>query len=50
MNPFVTSDARVFACGDTRSGQSLVVRALREGLRCADAVDRYLSQPQQEAA
>ena len=40
--PFETSVAGVFACGDARSGQSLVVRAMSEGRRCARAVDLYL--------
>lgn len=42
-NPFATGVERVFACGDTRSGQSLVVRAMSEGRRCARAVDRFLT-------
>jgi glutamate synthase (NADPH/NADH) small chain len=33
----------VFACGDMRRGQSLVVWAIREGRQCACAVDIYLS-------
>lgn len=33
---------KVFACGDARRGQSLVVWALREGADAAAAVDRYL--------
>ncbi|MBL8555272.1 MAG: glutamate synthase subunit beta [Phenylobacterium sp.] len=37
-----TSDARVFACGDARRGQSLVVWAIREGRQCARAVDQHL--------
>ena len=40
--PFATSVSGVFACGDVRSGQSLVVRAMSEGRRCARAVDLYL--------
>lgn len=40
--PFATSVPRVFACGDARSGQSLVVRAMSEGRRCARAVDVFL--------
>ena len=40
--PFATNVAGVFACGDVRSGQSLVVRAMSEGRRCARAVDLYL--------
>jgi glutamate synthase (NADPH/NADH) small chain len=37
-----TSAARVFAAGDMRRGQSLVVWAIREGRQCARAVDQYL--------
>ena len=40
--PFQTSVEGVFACGDTRRGQSLVVHAMAEGRRCARAVDRFL--------
>jgi len=38
-----TSIEGVFACGDSRRGQSLVVWAIREGRRCARAVDIHLS-------
>ena len=37
-----TSDPRIFACGDARRGQSLVVWAIREGRQCARAVDELL--------
>ncbi len=37
-----TSVAKVFAAGDTRRGQSLVVWAIREGRQCAHAVDAHL--------
>jgi glutamate synthase (NADPH/NADH) small chain len=37
-----TSAPRVFAAGDMRRGQSLVVWAIREGRQCARAVDEYL--------
>jgi glutamate synthase (NADPH/NADH) small chain len=37
-----TSIAKVFAAGDTRRGQSLVVWAIREGRQCARAVDEFL--------
>jgi glutamate synthase (NADPH/NADH) small chain len=37
-----TSDARIFACGDMRRGQSLVVWAIREGRQAAHAVDAAL--------
>ena len=39
---FCTSDPKVFAAGDGRRGQSLVVWALAEGRLCAEAVDRFL--------
>jgi glutamate synthase (NADPH/NADH) small chain len=32
----------VFACGDARVGQSLVVTAIAEGRRCARVIDQYL--------
>jgi glutamate synthase (NADPH) small chain len=34
--------AKVFAAGDMRRGQSLVVWAIREGRQCARAVDEFL--------
>ena len=37
-----TTDPRVFACGDVRRGQSLVVWGIREGRQCARAVDEQL--------
>ena len=40
---FATSEPGVFAAGDCRRGQSLVVWALWEGREAARAVDRYLS-------
>jgi glutamate synthase (NADPH/NADH) small chain len=40
---FGTSVDGVFACGDARRGQSLVVTAIAEGRRCARAVDRWLA-------
>ena len=39
---YVTSVPKVFAAGDMRRGQSLVVWAIREGRQCARAVDEYL--------
>jgi glutamate synthase (NADPH/NADH) small chain len=38
-----TSVAKVFAAGDVRRGQSLVVWAIREGRQCARSVDAYLT-------
>jgi len=37
-----TSIEKVFAAGDMRRGQSLVVWAIREGRQCARAVDEFL--------
>ncbi len=34
---------KYFACGDCRTGQSLVVKAMVDGRECADAVDAFLS-------
>ena len=39
---YQTSVAKVFAAGDMRRGQSLVVWAIREGRQCARAVDEFL--------
>ncbi|MEW7979484.1 MAG: glutamate synthase subunit beta [gamma proteobacterium symbiont of Phacoides pectinatus] len=39
---YKTSVDGVFAAGDVRRGQSLVVWAIREGRQCARAVDEYL--------
>ena len=39
---YATSAARVFATGDTRRGQSLVVWAIHEGRQCAREVDAFL--------
>jgi NAD(P)H-dependent glutamate synthase small subunit len=40
--PFATSASGVFAAGDCRRGQSLVVWAINEGRGAARAIDRYL--------
>src|SRR5450631_2924582 len=39
---YVTSVPKVFAAGDMRRGQSLVVWAIREGRQAAHAVDKFL--------
>ena len=39
---YQTSDPQIFACGDMRRGQSLVVWAIREGRQAARAVDEML--------
>jgi len=42
LDHFTTSVDKVFAAGDMRRGQSLVVWAIREGRLCAQAIDRFL--------
>ncbi len=42
---FTTSVEGVYAAGDARIGQSLIVSAIAEGRRCARAVDRHLTEP-----
>ncbi len=39
---YQTSMPKVFAAGDLRRGQSLIVWAIREGRQCARAVDEFL--------
>ncbi len=39
---YATDLPGVFACGDCRSGQSLVVKAMNDGRSCAKAVTEYL--------
>ncbi|MBC7709489.1 MAG: glutamate synthase subunit beta, partial [Rhizobacter sp.] len=39
---YATNVPKVFAAGDMRRGQSLVVWAIREGRQCAHAVDAFL--------
>lgn len=41
-NDYRSSVDKVFAAGDMRRGQSLVVWAIREGRQCARSVDEYL--------
>ncbi len=41
-NDYQTSDPQIWACGDMRRGQSLVVWAIREGRQAARAVDEAL--------
>tara|TARA_B100000686_G_scaffold100932_1_gene108136 strand:- start:297 stop:956 length:660 start_codon:yes stop_codon:yes gene_type:complete len=41
---FQTNVNKVFAAGDCRSGQSLVVRAINEGREAAAAIDTFLHQ------
>ena len=42
VSNYATSDPQIFACGDMRRGQSLVVWAIREGRQAAQAVDEML--------
>jgi glutamate synthase (NADPH) small chain len=39
---YQSSNPKVFAAGDVRRGQSLVVWAIREGRQAAHAVDKFL--------
>ena len=41
-NAHATTVRKVFACGDMRRGQSLVVWAIAEGRKCAAAVHNFL--------
>jgi glutamate synthase (NADPH/NADH) small chain len=41
--PYTTSVEGVFAAGDARRGQSLIVWAINEGRQCARMVDRHLA-------
>jgi glutamate synthase (NADPH/NADH) small chain len=41
--PYTSSAPGVFAAGDARRGQSLIVWAINEGRQCARMVDRYLA-------
>ena len=49
MAPYTTSVEGVFAAGDARRGQSLIVWAINEGRQCARMVDRYLQRPRRPA-
>jgi len=42
VKSYKSSLEKVFACGDMRRGQSLVVWAIREGRQCARSIDEYL--------
>ena len=43
VKPYTTSVDGVFAAGDARRGQSLIVWAINEGRQCARMVERYLA-------
>ena len=47
---YATSVRGVFAAGDARRGQSLIVWAIEEGRRCASAVDAWLGQERPSGA
>ena len=42
LNGYATNVSKVFAAGDLRRGQSLIVWAIREGRQAARAIDRFL--------
>lgn len=42
LTGFATNQKGVFAAGDMRTGQSLVVRCINEGRECAIEIDQYL--------
>ncbi len=44
---YMSSVPSVFAAGDMRRGQSLVVWAIAEGRKAAASIDKYLSRPQE---
>jgi glutamate synthase (NADPH) small chain len=48
--PYTTSVEGVFAAGDARRGQSLIVWAINEGRQCARMVDRHLAAKRNGAA
>jgi glutamate synthase (NADPH) small chain len=43
VKPYSTTVDGIFAAGDARRGQSLIVWAINEGRQCARVVDRYLA-------
>jgi glutamate synthase (NADPH) small chain len=43
VKPYTTSVDGIFAAGDARRGQSLIVWAINEGRQCARMVDRHLA-------
>jgi glutamate synthase (NADPH) small chain len=50
VRPYTTSVEGIFAAGDARRGQSLIVWAINEGRQCARMVDRYLNDKRREQA
>src|SRR3546814_6107340 len=47
---YATSVNKVFAAGDMRRGQSLVVWAIREGRQCARSVDEFLMRSEEHTS
>jgi glutamate synthase (NADPH/NADH) small chain len=45
LDSYKTNRKNVFAAGDVRRGQSLVVWAIREGRKAAEAINEFLSTP-----
>jgi glutamate synthase (NADPH/NADH) small chain len=43
VKPYTSSVEGIFAAGDARRGQSLIVWAINEGRQCARVVERYLA-------
>jgi glutamate synthase (NADPH/NADH) small chain len=50
VKPYTTSVDGVFAAGDARRGQSLIVWAINEGRQCARMVDRHLANRRHSAS
>ncbi|HSZ70179.1 MAG TPA: glutamate synthase subunit beta [Solirubrobacteraceae bacterium] len=48
VRPYTTSVDGIFAAGDARRGQSLIVWAINEGRQCARMVDRHLAAARRE--
>ena len=48
VNAHFTGVPKVFACGDMRRGQSLIVWAIAEGRKCAAAVNKMLQKTEDE--
>src|SRR5580704_16542734 len=48
IKPYTTSVDGVFAAGDARRGQSLIVWAINEGRQCARIVERHLAAKRRE--
>jgi glutamate synthase (NADPH) small chain len=49
IKPYTTTVEGIFAAGDARRGQSLIVWAINEGRQCARMVDRFLAAKRRDA-